>query len=208
MRTDIFNSLKFASVPFIGIGNAKRTSLFSHPYLSFVKAAVYSGKTPWNNNKSTIVGLSHNNNVFACLAVDGESDTKQKQISSMFNVTTHKLSNTEYDINIEVTSATPREVSIEATPQIFSAMPLDITYSIELDKLITKVPKNPEGRLMMQSPRTRLMNGQIFVPAGEIVDLGPILKVIRRKKSSKFSEDSHLITRRVHLSIRKRLYEE
>ena len=36
---------------------------------------------------------------------------------------------------------------------------------------------------MMEGNSTRMMNGQIFVPAGQIVDLGPILKMIRRRES-------------------------
>ena len=206
--THIFSDFKFSRVPFVGLGNAYRMNLLSHPYVTSAKPSVYKGTNPWNNEEGTMVGLSKNKQVFALLSIDSKIQSVNKPTFDVFHTTLRKHSNSHFDIDIYSTDdfLLPKELSVEAFPQIFSAVPLDITYNITIDKLITNVPNNNGGSLMMKGTTNRMMNGQIYVPAGEIVDLGPILKMIRRKKSVSFGQDNHLITRHVHLGIRKRLY--
>ena len=206
--TEIFNDFSFKKVPFVGLGNAKRMKLLQHPYLTDAKPSVYKSINPWNKEEGTMVGLSKNKQVFALLSIDSKAAYVNKPLFDVFHTTIRKYSTTHYGIDIHSTDdyLVPKEVCVEAFPQIFSAIPLDITYNILIDKLITNVPNNNGGNLMMKGTTNRMMNGQIFIPAGEIVDLGPILKMIRRKKAPGFNRDNHLITRHVHLDIRKRLY--
>jgi hypothetical protein len=91
-------------------------------------------------------------------------------------------------------------------------IPLEIVYNIDLDRQMSRVPIRSSERLMMKGFAQRSMNGQIHVPAGQVVDLGPILKIMVKKRKyatnpyGEKAHDSHLITRNVSLGIRKRLY--
>ena len=211
MRADstaLFNRFSFSSVPFIGIGNASRIELLRHPYLQSVPQGVHKQQTPWTDTSSTMVGIAKNGVTFAAISLDGNVDYVNKPSIEPFECTLQPAGAQEYHVDIYATDdyRLPREYCIEAYPKIFSAIPLDISYSILIDKLITNVPNTGGGALMMEGNSTRMMNGQIFVPAGQIVDLGPILKMIRRRESETYPKDNHLITRHVHLGIRKRLY--
>tara|TARA_B100000941_G_C28476966_1_gene539808 strand:- start:886 stop:1524 length:639 start_codon:yes stop_codon:yes gene_type:complete len=204
----IFNRFSFSSVPFIGLGNANRVKLLQHPYLQNVEEGVHKTITPWTGTSSTVVGITSNGVTFAALSLDGNVDYVNKPKVEAFKCVLTPSHNQYYDVDIYSTDDyhLPKEYAVEAFPKIFSAIPLDVSYSILIDQLITNVPNTGGGGLMMQGNSSRLMNGQIFVPAGEIVDLGPILKMIRRKESTTYPKDNHLITRHVHLGIRKRLY--
>lgn len=205
--THIFDEFSFSSVPFIGLGNANRLRTLKHPYLQ-VPEGINVIDTPWANKKSTMIGLSKNEVVFAAISLDANVRYPEKPQLHPFESRLKRISFNEYHLDIfcKDDSLFPKEYAFEAFPQVFSAIPLDITYTLLIDQLVTKVPKSKGGALYMEGNSNRMMNGQIFVPAGEIVDLGPILKMIRRKESVEYPRDNHLITRHVHLCIRKRLY--
>lgn len=207
ISTDIFDDFSFSSVPFIGLGNAKRMTTLNHPYLQIPKG-INVIDSPWENNKSTMIGLSKNDVVFAAISLDANVRYLNKPTLYPFDCHLNQFGANEYliDIYTKSDSLFPKEYAFEAFPQIFSAVPLDISYTLLVDQLVTNVPKSNSGALYMEGNSTRMMNGQIFVPAGEIVDLGPILKMIRRKQSAEFPKDNHLITRHVHLNVEKRLY--
>ena len=207
ISTTIFDEFSFSSVPFIGLGNAKRVSTLKHPYLKVPKG-INVTETPWSSKQSTMIGLSKNDVTFAAISLDANSQYLNEPTLYPFDCEVNQIGAYQYIIDIFTKSDSlfPKEYAFEAFPQIFSAIPLDISYTLLVDQLVTNVPKSNSGALYMEGNSTRMMNGQIFVPAGEIVDLGPILKMIRRKESAEFPKDNHLITRHVHLNVEKRLY--
>lgn len=207
-NTGIFDEFSFSSVPFIGIGDANRLSMLEHPYLQEVPEGINIIDTPWDDGESTMVGLSKNDVTFAAISLDANVRYLKKPTLYPFESRLNKVSLNEYHLDVFTKSDSlfPKEYMFEAFPQVFSAIPLDITYSLLIDQLVTNVPITKGGALLMEGNSNRMMNGQIFIPAGEIVDLGPILKMIRRKESAEYPKDNHLITRHVHLCIRKRLY--
>ncbi|MAZ97679.1 MAG: hypothetical protein CMP53_09180 [Flavobacteriales bacterium] len=208
VASGIFDEFSFSSVPFIGIGDANRLNTLEHPYLQQVPEGVNYINTPWGSSESTMIGLSKNDVTFAAISLDDNVRYLKKSTLNPFESRLNKVSMNEYHLEVysKSDSLIPKEYAFEAFPQIFSAIPLDITYSLLIDQLVTNVPKTKGGALYMEGNSNRMMHGQIFVPAGEIVDLGPILKMIRRKESAEYPKDNHLITRHVHLCIRKRLY--
>ncbi|MAH08066.1 MAG: hypothetical protein CL961_00155 [Euryarchaeota archaeon] len=199
-------------LPFVGIGEISKMHLEPHEYLEHRKAGVEFGTNPWNENKSTLVTIERDGTPIALISPEGsEIPSHDKLDGQLFDVhlSGPRFGYGTYTIDIEP-KLTPSQIAkvigneeykldFKACPEIFSIVPLEVKYTFVTEGSLNEVPAIVGDRLLMDGRLSKVSNGVINVPAGQITDLGPLLQsVISRQRG----DEKYMITRRLTLSIR------
>ena len=204
------------SVPFVGIGEISRMHLEPHHFLANRSVGTKFGKTPWNDRESNLATIARDNTPIAILSVEGDYKANIDELHGKL----HSVSLDGptfgyglYTIDIvptmtptEIASAIDKEnyiLQFNGNPTIFSIVPLEVKYNMITEGSLNEVPAIVGDRLLMDGRLSRINNGVVNVPAGQVTDLGPLLNVvINRHKSSDKEKEAYMVTRRLTLSIR------
>lgn len=204
------------SVPFVGIGEISRMHLEPHHFLTNRSMGTKFGKTPWNDNESNLTTIVRDNTPIAILSVEGDCkadiDELQGKLHSVsldgptFGYGLYTIDIVPTMTPTEIASAIDKEnyvLQFNGNPTIFSIVPLEVKYNMITEGSLNEVPAIVGDRLLMDGRLSRINNGVVNVPAGQVTDLGPLLNVvINRRKSSDKEKEAYMVTRRLTLSIR------
>ena len=199
-------------LPFVGIGEISKMHLEPHEYLEHRKAGVEFGTNPWNENKSTLVTIERDGTPIALISPEGsEIPSHDKLDGQLFDVhlSGPRFGYGTYTIDIEP-KLTPSQIAkvigneeykldFKACPEIFSIVPLEVKYTFVTEGSLNEVPAIVGDRLLMDGRLSKVSNGVINVPAGQITDLGPLLQLVINRQRG---DEKYMITRRLTLSIR------
>lgn len=199
-------------LPFVGIGEINKMHLESHEYLEDRTAGVEFGTNPWNENKSTLVTIERDGTPIALISPEGkEIPSHDKLDGELFDVhlSGPRFGYGIYTIDIEP-KLTPSQIAkvidseeykldYKACPEIFSIVPLEVKYTFITEGSLNEVPAVVGDRLLMDGRLSKVSNGVINVPAGQVTDLGPILQSVINRHNG---DEKYMITRRLTLSIR------
>ena len=199
-------------LPFVGIGEISKMHLEPHEYLEHRKAGVEFGTNPWNENKSTLVTIERDGTPIALISPEGsEIPSHDKLDGQLFDVhlSGPRFGYGTYTIDIEP-KLTPSQIAkvigneeykldFKACPEIFSIVPLEVKYTFVTEGSLNEAPAIVGDRLLMDGRLSKVSNGVINVPAGQITDLGPLLQSVI---SRRHGDEKYMITRRLTLSIR------
>jgi len=94
-------------------------------------------------------------------------------------------------------------LDFQGNPEIFSMVPLEVKFNMITEGSLNEVPAIVGNRLLMDGRLSKISNGVVNVPAGQVTKLGPLLSaMINRRQESETTKEAYMVTRRLTLSIR------
>jgi len=210
-------SIDFAdAVPFVGIGEIQRMHLNPHEFLNGRTAGVEFGKTPWSETSANLVTIERDGTAIAVLSVEGDCKLNIESLQGKLHDTI--LQGPQYGYGtytIDITpTMTPTQIGeqiglekyvleFQGNPEIFSMVPLEVKFNMITEGSLNEVPAIVGNRLLMDGRLSKISNGVINVPAGQVTNLGPLLNaMINRRQESETTKEAYMVTRRLTLSIR------
>ena len=95
-------------------------------------------------------------------------------------------------------------LDFQGNPEIFSMVPLEVKFNMITEGSLNEVPAIVGNRLLMDGRLSKISNGVINVPAGQVTNLGPLLNAMinrRQERNDQRSLHGYPPTNTIHQDV-------
>ena len=141
-------------------------------------------ETPWSETSANLVTIERDGTPIAVLSVEGDCKLNIESLQGKLHDTI--LQGPQYGYGtytIDITpTMTPTQIGeqiglekyvldFQGKPEIFSMVPLEVKFNMITEGSLNEVPAIVGNRLLMDGRLSKISNGVINVPAGQVTNL-------------------------------------